>query len=169
MAKTSAPKDFNTYSSTSVPNYTSFTTSKNYYRVNVKKREGGQSHIFPCTDNKENRYVVKVYKNDTTPSPTQLKLVETISSKELSHILPVIDSGKTKDKGLTFQIMPYMWPIMEYRIDSIEVLIRIISDLVIALNELHNAGVIHRDITPYNCFIAKDGAYIGDCSGQLKL
>ena len=168
MAKTSAPKDFNTYSSTSVPNYTSFTTSKNYYRVNGKKREGGQSHIFPCTDNKENRYVVKVYKNDTTPSPTQLKLVETISSKELSHILPVIDSGKTKDKGLTFQIMPYMWPVMEYRIDSIEVLIRIISDLVIALNELHNAGVIHRDITPYNCFVAKDGAYIGDL-GSIAL
>lgn len=168
MAKTSVPKDFNTFSSTSVPDYDSFITNKNYYRVNGNKREGGQSYIFPCTDNKEKSYVVKVYKKDTTPSPPQLKLAETISSKRLSHILPVIDSGKTKDKALTFQIMPYMWPIMEYRIDSIEVLIRIISDLVIALNELHNAGVLHRDITPYNCFVAKDGAYIGDL-GSITL
>ena len=168
MAKTSVPKDINTYSSTSVPDYDSFTTSKNYYRVNGKKREGGQSYIFPCTDDKGNDYVAKVFKSEATPSDTQLKLAETISSKGLSHILPVIDSGKTKDKGLAFQIMPYMWPIMEYPIDSIDMLIQIIKDLVNALKELHNADVLHRDITPYNCFIAKDGAYIGDL-GSITL
>lgn len=162
MAKTRAPEEFNTYSASTVQDYDSFTTNKNYYRTTGKKKEGGQSYIFLCTDCEEKKYAVKVYKKESTPSSMQQKLVETISSKGLSHILPVIDSGKTKDESLVFQVMPYMCPIMEWNINSIEKIIRIILDLATALGELHNAGVLHRDITPSNCFVAKDGAYLGD-------
>ena len=130
MAKTSAPKNFDTFSETSIPDYDSFTTKKAYYRVNGEKTEGGQSYIFPCINNNENRYVVKVYKTKSTPSNTQIKLAETISEKSISHILPIIDSGITDDKKYFFQVMPYMCPILEYNIDTTKILLRVISDLL---------------------------------------
>ena len=134
MAQTRAPKEPIKYLETPVPNYTSFTTVKNEYQVVGEKKSGGQGDIFPCKDSNGTLYVAKVYRKETIPSLDQRELTENISDKKLDHILPVIDSGRTRGDELYFQIIPYMQPLMNFRISCL----RAVENNIIAEDRCFN-------------------------------
>lgn len=171
MSYTIPPIDFkaSTKQADNIPDYDTFRTETNtYYLANCDtlKTEGGQSTVFTCTDKSGNFLAVKVFKE--VPSSSQLVLMNQLA--KLPNVMPILDSGSTDD-GHYFQVMPFMTPILSHTISSMQEFQNLVKDLTNAIDGIHSANAIHRDITPFNCFWNNNhhSIYLGDLASAAPI
>ena len=82
------------------------------------------------------------------------------------HILPLHDSGEAG--GFLFYVMPYVeGESLRDRLErerqlSLDVILKITSEVASALAYAHSQGVVHRDIKPENIMLSGGGAVVAD-------
>lgn len=142
----------------------------NEYRVaETISREGGESIILLCMDPNENAVAAKVYyepvNGASSPLSTRSCVLEYMGTEEgKKYTLAVSEIGIVEfgESRYYFEIMPYC-PDTDLSDDgaySFDRIVEITRQLNEALNSIHKAGIIHRDIKPQNLY---------DIDGQIKL
>lgn len=171
MSYTIPPIDFKSSEKQSnadcIPAYTIFHTEMDTYHLadgEHVKTEGGQSTVFKCLNEYQIPFAVKVFKE--VPSSSQIMLMEHLS--HLPNIIPILSSGYTDD-GKYFQVMPFMTPALSHPVSSVQEFHNLVRDLVNAVNEIHLADAVHRDITPFNCFWYGKSFYLGDLASAAPI
>ncbi|NVB41147.1 serine/threonine protein kinase [Pseudenhygromyxa sp. WMMC2535] len=127
---------------------------------------GGMGAVFRAEDRGRGREVaVKVLHPDIGSDPSIAKRFdrEAISAARLDHpnIVRVEDHGST-DEGIKYLVMELLvgeelharlspgrpWPVDEA--------LRVLEQILSALEHAHAAGIVHRDLKPENVFLTKD-------------
>lgn len=134
---------------------------------------GGESDLYLCREIDDDNslslplFTAKVYHSARKiDSSLRGRLLDFLTSvdRDKSHLLPVIDFGEIH--GTVFDIMPYMkgGDLSKHGKFSFKELIdSVIPQLNEALQEIHQAGFIHRDIKPKNLYLSDDGrVVVGD-------
>jgi serine/threonine-protein kinase len=140
------------------------------YAIERELGAGGMATVYLAEDLKHHRKVaVKVLRPDLAAAlgPERfLQEIEIAAQLQHPHILPLHDSGEAD--GFLFYVMPYVeglslrdklakegeLPISES--------VRILRDVVDALTEAHERGVVHRDIKPENIMLRGRHALVTD-------
>jgi tetratricopeptide (TPR) repeat protein len=140
------------------------------YRIERELGSGGMAMVYLAQDLKHERQVaVKVLRPELAAAlgperfHQEIKIAANLTHP---HILPLHDSGDAD--GFLYYVMPHIegeslrdklakegeLPIGEA--------VRILRDVVDALSEAHDKGVVHRDIKPDNVLLAKHHAMVTD-------
>ncbi|HST14850.1 MAG TPA: serine/threonine-protein kinase [Gaiellaceae bacterium] len=125
------------------------------YEVVERVGEGATGVVYRA----EGDVAVKVLRN-TDPVVAkrfvrEARLAATIESRHLVRILDVGDG---------FFVMPYyprgsLAEAVPLRVDE---LVRVAAEIAQALDALHGAGIVHRDVKPSNVLLGDDGAVLAD-------
>ncbi len=141
------------------------------YEVLEQIGSGGFGTVFKARDNRSGRLVaVKVLHQHLAEEPQYLKRFhrEIIIARSLSspHIVRVLASGD--DEGLHYMVMEFVDGLVlrdilrtHDRLTTEEAL-AVALDVVSALDEAHQRGVVHRDVKPHNIFVTRAGVKLGD-------
>jgi len=140
------------------------------YRIEQELGSGGMATVYLAQDLKHERQVaVKVLRPELAAAlgperfHQEIKIAANLTHP---HILPLHDSGDAD--GFLYYVMPHIegqslrdklahegeLPIGET--------VRILRDIVDALSEAHDHGVVHRDIKPDNVLLTKHHALVTD-------
>ncbi|MGH7582701.1 MAG: protein kinase domain-containing protein [Gemmatimonadales bacterium] len=140
------------------------------YQVERELGQGGMATVYLALDLKHHRKVaIKVLREDLAASMGASRFLREIEiAAQLQHpnILPLLDSGEAN--GLLYYVMPYVnGQSLRERIDREGELpvhegARLIGEVVDALVEAHEHGVVHRDIKPDNVMLAGRHALVTD-------
>lgn len=128
-------------------------------KYRIKRRlmvESGEADLYLCSYN-ELQYVIKLYRRNVAVKSEVIRAVKNLSSK---HIAKIVETGTYNN--FVYEILEY------YRNGSLkgqtfsydELKNFIIPNINIALNELHSAGIIHKDLKPSNLMISNDNQSI---------
>jgi Tol biopolymer transport system component/tRNA A-37 threonylcarbamoyl transferase component Bud32 len=140
------------------------------YQIERELGSGGMATVYLAEDVKHHRKVaVKVLRPELAAAlgPERFhREIEIAANLTHPHILPLHDSGDAE--GFLYYVMPHIegeslrdklahegeLPIAEA--------VRILRDVVDALSEAHEKGVVHRDIKPDNVLLTKHHALVTD-------
>ncbi|UCG84849.1 MAG: serine/threonine protein kinase [Gemmatimonadota bacterium] len=140
------------------------------YRIERELGSGGMATVYLAQDLRHERQVaVKVLRPELAAAlgPERFhQEIKIAANLHHPHILPLYDSGDAE--GFLYYVMPYEegqslrdklakegeLPISEA--------VRILRDVVDALSEAHDRGVVHRDIKPDNILLTKHHALVTD-------
>jgi serine/threonine-protein kinase len=140
------------------------------YTIERELGSGGMATVYLAEDLKHHRKVaVKVLRPELAAAlgPDRFhREIEIAANLHHPHILPLYDSGDAD--GFLYYVMPYEegqslrdklahegeLPIAEA--------VRILRDVVDALSDAHEHGVVHRDIKPDNVLLTKHHALVTD-------
>jgi len=153
------------------------------YRLDELLGQGGMARVYRAIDTRLKRYVaVKVidtpFREDVGHVMRFEREAQAIAQLEHPHIVRLYRYGQ--DDGLLYMAMQYiegsnLYNVMQsYRTEgefmaSTDVL-RVTREICQALDYAHAKGVIHRDLTPSNVMLDKDGrAYLTDFGLVLLL
>jgi Tol biopolymer transport system component len=131
---------------------------------------GGMATVYLAEDLRHQRKVaVKVLRPDLAASLGSERFfreIQVAARLQHPHILPLLDSGEAA--GLYYYVMPFVQgESLRERLDKhgelpISEAVRILREVVDALAEAHNNGVVHRDIKPDNVMLSGRHALVTD-------
>lgn len=144
---------------------------------NVISADSGESQIYACHKVAGNdKYVARVLISITPDSDVEkrvtrdkvIRFLDTISAKEDSHILPLVEYGEISIDGKNYYVEIY--PFCENgdlgrrkgQISFSELQNEIIPAINEALHLFHNAGLVHRDVKPDNLYKYNGKVVIAD-------
>ena len=141
-------------------------------RYNVEREigAGGMATVYLAEDLRHHRKVaVKVLRPElaaTLGSERFLHEIEIAAQLQHPNILPLLDSGDAG--GFLFYVMPFVdGPSLRQRLVnqgalSVHDAVRILLEIVDALAEAHEKGIVHRDMKPDNVLLTGRHAVITD-------
>ena len=145
------------------------------YEVDSVIGSGGMAVVYRARDLRHPRKVaIKVLRSDVAQIvgvERFLREIAVTSAFTHPHILPLLDSGETKDvngRSAPFYVMPLIdGDSLADRLDkenrlSLQDSIRLASEILEALRYAHEHGVIHRDIKPANVLLSGGHAVVAD-------
>src|SRR6266478_8068573 len=139
------------------------------YQVEHRIGEGGMGVVYRAHEVLMNRGVaIKVLRPElATAEGAQAFLREAQMMGSVRHKNVVVIYRPGEGKGLEFYIMELVnGSTLERRLEAGPVpraeVVRIGSDLLHGLQEMHRLGFVHRDIKPSNVFVLSDRALLGD-------
>ncbi len=140
------------------------------YRIERELGAGGMATVYLAHDLKHEREVaIKVLREDLSASLGAgrfLREIKIAAQLQHPHILPLLDSGEAD--GFLFFVMPYIkGQSLRERIDRegelpVHEAVRLLTEVVDALVEAHEHGVVHRDIKPDNVMLSGRHALVTD-------
>ena len=140
------------------------------YALQRELGSGGMATVYLGEDLRHQRNVaVKVLRPDLAASLGSERFfreIQVAARLQHPHILPLLDSGEAA--GYYFYVMPYVQgESLRERLDKhgelpISEAVRILKEVVDALAEAHNNGVVHRDIKPDNVMLSGRHALVTD-------
>ncbi|MES1259792.1 MAG: protein kinase, partial [Gemmatimonadota bacterium] len=140
------------------------------YRIERELGAGGMATVYLAQDLKHEREVaIKVLREDLSASLGSgrfLREIKIAAQLQHPHILPLLDSGEA-DSFLYF-VMPYIkGQSLRERLARegelpVHEAVRLITEVVDALVEAHEHGVVHRDIKPDNVMLSGRHALVTD-------
>ena len=140
------------------------------YTIERELGAGGMATVYLAEDLKHHRKVaVKVLRPElaeTIGSERFLREIEIAARLTHPHILPLHDSGDAD--GFLFYVMPYIeGESLRTKLTKevelpISEAVRILRDVLDALADAHEHGVVHRDIKPENILLSKHHALVTD-------
>ena len=140
------------------------------YSIEREVGAGGMATVYLAEDVKHHRKVaVKVLRPDLAAALGPERFLQEIEiAAQLQHpnILALYDSGEAD--GFLFYVMPYIdGPSLRDKLAKegelpIGEAVRILRDVVDALTEAHEHGVVHRDIKPENIMLRGRHALVTD-------
>lgn len=145
-------------------------TELNGWLIERELARGGMSTVYLARDAKHDRHVaVKVLRSDLAPAVGAewfLREVRITARLAHPHILPLIDSGASRDA--LYLVTPYVpgeslrdQLAREKRL-SVDAALAIATEVAEALDYAHRNGVIHCDIKPDNVLLADGHAVVAD-------
>jgi serine/threonine protein kinase len=150
-------------------------TCRDKYRIVRELTRGGMSRVFLARDIKLERDVaIKVLSPDLVdPTLIERFRLEVAQAARLQHptILPLIEVGSINLDGkrpVPFYVMPYApGESVRSRLSyggpfSVSATIRLLRDVLGALEHAHEVGLIHRDIKPENIYLSGSHAVLAD-------
>ena len=145
------------------------------YEVDNVLGSGGMAVVYRARDLRHPRKVaIKVLRSDVAQMvgvERFLREIAVTSAFTHPHILPLLDSGETKDangRSAPYYVMPLIeGDSLADRIDkenrlSLQDSIRLACEILEALRYAHEQGVIHRDIKPANVLLSGGHAVVAD-------
>ncbi len=140
------------------------------YTVERELGAGGMATVYLAEDVKHHRKVaIKVLREDLAASIGATRFLREIEiAAQLQHpnILPLLDSGNSD--GFLFYVMPYVTgqSLRERLAREGELPVhdatRLLAEVVDALSNAHEHGVVHRDIKPDNVMLSGRHALVAD-------
>jgi serine/threonine-protein kinase len=140
------------------------------YTLERELGQGGMATVYLAEDLRHQRNVaVKVLRPDLAASLGSERFfreIQVAARLQHPHILPLLDSGEAA--GFYYYVMPYVQgESLRERLDKhgelpISEAVRILREVVDALAEAHNNGVVHRDIKPDNVMLSGRHALVTD-------
>ncbi len=140
------------------------------YTIERELGQGGMATVYLAYDIKHERQVaIKVLREDISASLGAgrfLREIKIAAQLQHPHILPLLDSGE--EDGFLFFVMPYIkGRSLRDRLDRegelpVHEAVRLITEVVDALVEAHEHGVVHRDIKPDNVMLSGRHALVTD-------
>ncbi len=141
-----------------------------HYAIEREIGSGGMATVYLAHDIKHDRNVaLKVLRPELAAALGPERFVREIRiAARLTHphILPLHDSGEAD--GFLYYVMPYIEgeslraKLARERELPIADAVRILRDVVDALTDAHEHGVVHRDIKPDNVLLTKHHAVVTD-------
>jgi serine/threonine-protein kinase len=136
------------------------------YRVIRPVGEGGMANVYLAQDLILNREVaIKVLRLDLQNDPDTIRRFqrEELAATELVHpnIVSVYDVGE--DSGLQYIVMEYVSgnDLKQYIADHYPIpyaeVVRMMTEILAAVQQAHAHGIIHRDLKPQNILVAPSG------------
>ncbi len=132
------------------------------YLIERELGQGGMATVYLAHDLKHERQVaIKVLREDLSASLGAgrfLREIKIAAQLQHPHILPLLDSGEAD--GFLFFVMPYIkGQSLRERIARegelpVHEAVRLLTEVVDALVEAHEHGVVHRDIKPDNVMLS---------------
>ena len=140
------------------------------YEIEREIGAGGMATVYLAEDVKHHRKVaVKVLRPDLAAAlgPERfLREIEIAANLTHPHIVPLYDSGEAD--GFLYYVLPYIeGESLRDKVTRegelpIGDAVRILRDVVDALSDAHERGVVHRDIKPDNVLLTKHHAVVMD-------
>ncbi len=140
------------------------------YRIERELGAGGMATVYLAEDLKHHRNVaIKVLREDIAASIGAARFLREIEiAAQLQHpnILTLLDSGTAN--GFLFYVMPYVsGQSLRERLSRegelpVHEAVRLLSEVVDALSDAHEHGVVHRDIKPDNVMLSGRHALVAD-------
>jgi serine/threonine protein kinase/tetratricopeptide (TPR) repeat protein len=140
------------------------------YAVERELGAGGMATVYLAEDIKHHRKVaIKVLREDLAASIGATRFLREIEiAAQLQHpnILPLLDSGNAD--GFLFYVMPYVaGQSLRERLSRegelpVHEAVRLLTEVVDALSNAHEHGVVHRDIKPDNVMLSGRHALVAD-------
>ena len=140
------------------------------YRIERELGAGGMATVHLAHDLKHEREVaIKVLREELTASLGAgrfLREIKIAAQLQHPHILPLLDSGEAG--GFLFFVMPYIkGQSLRERLERegelpVHEAVRLLTEVVDALVEAHEHGVVHRDIKPDNVMLSGRHALVTD-------
>ncbi|QDT66393.1 serine/threonine-protein kinase [Calycomorphotria hydatis] len=139
------------------------------YKIEKELGQGGMGTVWLATDRKLSRRIaLKVMKKGPDTPPNLIKRFEseakTVAKIKHDNIVSVYDTGELE--GMMYIALEYIPGIdVDKLIKQRERLpfkrsLSIIKQTTLALEYLHQAGIVHRDVKPSNLLIRKDGSVV---------
>jgi serine/threonine-protein kinase len=141
----------------------------NQYSVEREIGRGGNARIFLATDAAGRRVALKVLHPELLVSVAAerfLREIRLASQLHHPHIAQILDSGE--HDWLVYYVMDYIeGSTLRERLDSpvplaVGETMRIVCDILEALDHAHARGIIHRDVKPANVVLSSWGAVLLD-------
>jgi eukaryotic-like serine/threonine-protein kinase len=140
------------------------------YEIVAPLGAGGMGEVFKARDTRLDRTVaLKILKSNLVATP-ELKARFELEARTISHlnhpnICALYDVGH--DIGTEYLVMEYLeGETLSERISRgplpLKELVRIGSEIAVALDSAHRAGIVHRDLKPSNVMLAKSGTKLLD-------
>jgi serine/threonine-protein kinase len=139
------------------------------YSVEREIGRGGNARIFLATDADGRKVALKVLHPELLVSVAAdrfLREIRLASQLNHPHIAKIFDSGE--QDWLVYYVMDYIeGSTLRERLDSSEPLpvsetMKIVCDVLEALDHAHARGIIHRDVKPANVVLSSRGAVLLD-------
>ena len=126
------------------------------YRLLEVVGQGGMGCVYKARDEKMGRIVaLKLLRNNL--GAFTLREGKALGQLNHTNIVNVFYMGESKEG--VFIIMEFVdgSTLHEYMSKSVEEIIPVMKQSLLALEHAHNSGVIHRDIKPSNIMVSKSG------------
>lgn len=136
------------------------TNFSDYYKLLVKLGEGSFGTVYRVLDKKTNtEYAIKIEKkNNTSRLFNEYKIYKKLEFQGITHGIPVINNY-FESKKKCYMIMQLLGKSLDTILDEICVpfdlstVLKLGINIVKLLENIHNAGFLHRDIKPNNFLI----------------
>ena len=139
------------------------------YSIEREIGRGGNARIFLASDAAGQRVALKILHPELLVSVAAerfLREIRLASQLHHPHIAQILDSGE--QDWLVYYVMDYIeGPTLRERLDSpvplaVGETMRIVCDVLEALDHAHTRGIIHRDVKPANVVLSSRGAVLLD-------
>lgn len=139
------------------------------YSIEREIGRGGNARIFLASDAAGQRVALKILHPELLVSVAAerfLREIRLASQLHHAHIAQILDSGE--QDWLVYYVMDYIeGSTLRERLDSpvplaVGETMRIVCDVLEALDHAHTRGIIHRDVKPANVVLSSRGAVLLD-------
>ena len=142
------------------------------YEILKMKKETEKAMFYSCKDKTDKQYLIKFYKKNKKPH------FESLTKIHNPNVIEILKEGKFFDsntsKYFDYEVMPFLenaTPLSEKAPLPENATFEIVKKIANGLNELHQNGFIHRNVTPENILLNDDEPMLisYDCVTEIDL